>query len=197
VKVLTIAHNAVAGSNRRRTEALSNLSGVQVSLLTPRWWFEEGRRIDVPRSASWRVGQTLFTGNGTRCVYVTGLIEALRGTQPDVIDLFEEPFSLAALETLVLRDLLVPRAAVVFYSAVNVDRQWRWPYRAIERFSLRRADGAHAPNRDVPRILRARGFSQAPVSVIPLGVDVERFATGEPMQLPVAPRPRVAFVGRL
>jgi glycosyltransferase involved in cell wall biosynthesis len=197
VKVLTIAHNAVAGSNRRRTEALSKLPDVEVSLLTPRWWFEEGRRIEVPHSAPWRVGRTVFTGNGTRHVYVTGLIQAIRKTQPDVIDLFEEPFSLVALQTLLLRDLLAPRAAFVFYSAVNVQREWRWPYRAIERLILRRADGAHAPNQDVPRILRARAFLGRPLSVIPLGVDDARFAAAEPSSLPGIPTPRIGFVGRL
>jgi glycosyltransferase involved in cell wall biosynthesis len=197
VKVLTIAHNAVAGSNRRRTEALSKLPDVEVSLLTPRWWFEEGRRIEVSHAAAWRVGHTLFTGNGTRYLYITGLIEAIRRTEPDVIDLFEEPFSLVALQTSLLRDLLAPRAALVFYSAVNVQREWRWPYRAIERLILRRADGAHAPNQDVPRILRTRAFLGRPLSVIPLGVDVERFAAAAPSSLPGIPRPRIGFVGRL
>lgn len=199
MRVLTIAHNAVAESNRRRTEALSKLAGVEVSLLTPRWWFEEGRRIDVSHSARWRVGRTLFTGNGTRYLYVSGLVEAIRATRPDVLDLFEEPFSMVALQTLLLRDLLAPQAALVFYSAVNVHRQWRWPYRAIERTLLRRADGAHAPNRDVPDVLRAKGFQRSgqPVSVIPLGVDVERFSSATPMDVPIAPRPRIGFVGRL
>src|SRR5438874_2544857 len=44
LKILTIAHNAVAASNRRRVEALRELPGVEVTLLTPPWWFEEGRR---------------------------------------------------------------------------------------------------------------------------------------------------------
>jgi glycosyltransferase involved in cell wall biosynthesis len=199
VKVLTIAHNAVAGSNRRRTEALSNLPDVDMSLLTPRWWFEEGRRIDVSHAAPWLVGRTLFTGNGTRYVYVTALMEAIRGIKPDVIDLFEEPFSLVALETLLLRDRLAPRAALVFYSAVNVHRQWRWPYSAIERLMLRRADGAHAPNKDVPPILRAKGFveREKPVAMIPLGVDVERFAAAEPLSLPGISSPRIGLIGRL
>ncbi|MGI9146227.1 MAG: glycosyltransferase family 4 protein [Chloroflexota bacterium] len=198
MKVLTIAHNAVAESNRRRTEALSNLPDVKVSLLTPPWWFEEGRRIDVRRAAPWRVGRTVCTGNGTRYLFVTGLIEALRSTQPDVIDLFEEPFSLVALQTLLLRGVLVPSAAVVFYSAVNVQREWRWPYRAIERLTFRHADGAHAPNQDVPPILRAKGFlNHKPVSVIPLGVESARFASAKPMDLPAIRRPRIGFVGRL
>jgi glycosyltransferase involved in cell wall biosynthesis len=195
--VLTIAHNAVAASNRRRTEALRQI-GADAHLLTPRWWYEEGRRIHVPRNAGWRVGRTLFTGNGTRHVYLTGLVNAVRTIQPDVIDLYEEPFSLVALQTLLAREVLAPRAALVFYSAVNVMRDWRWPYRAIERVVLMRANGAHAPNHDVPSILRAKGFaSDRPVHVIPLGVDVERFAVASPMDLAGIARPRVGFVGRL
>jgi glycosyltransferase involved in cell wall biosynthesis len=198
LNVLTIAHNAVAASNRRRVEALQRLPDVEVTLLTPRWWFEEGRRIDVPRSAPWRVGRTIFSGNGTRHLYVTGLIEALRKANPDVIDLYEEPFSLVALQTLALRKLLAPSAAVVFYSAVNIHRQWRWPYRWIERMVLKHADGAHVPNKDVAPILRAKGFgTQKPVSVIPLGVDPEPFVSATPMELQNIPRPRVGFVGRL
>src|SRR5712691_8062848 len=196
LKVLTIAHNAVAQSNRRRVDALRRAS-VDATLLTPAWWFEEGRKTVVPHSAAWRVGRTFFTGNGTRHMYVTGLLRAIRESKPDVIDLFEEPFSLVALETLLLRDVFAPSAAVVFYSAVNVQRQWRWPYRSIEHFTLRRADGAHAPNQDVPGILRLKGFLNKPVSVIPLGVDAERFSDAKPMELPNIPGPRIGFVGRL
>jgi glycosyltransferase involved in cell wall biosynthesis len=194
---MTIAHNAVAESNRARFDALSAAPGVEVSLLTPPWWFEEGRRIEVPRGASWRIGQTVFSGNGTRHLYLSGMLEALRTERPDVIDLYEEPFSLVALQTLLLRDVFAPRAALVFYSAVNVERRWRWPYRWVERLVLRRADGAHAPNADVPRVLRSKGMTRQPVAVIPLGVDVERFASAEAMAMDEVPRPRIGFVGRL
>jgi glycosyltransferase involved in cell wall biosynthesis len=196
LRVLSIAHNAVAASNRARVEALARLPGVELDLLTPRWWFEEGRRIDVSDIARWRVGRTAFTGNGTRHVYVSGLIEAIRRAKPDVIDLYEEPFSLVALQTLWLRDVLAPRAAFVFYSAVNVARRWRWPYAAIERLVLRRADAAHAPSSEVPPILRSRGMQHQPISVIPLGVDVDRFAGAEPISLAEIPRPRIGFIGR-
>ena len=197
LKILSIAHNAVAVSNRRRVEALRSQPGIEVTLLTPPWWFEEGRRIEVPPAAPWRVGRTVFSGNGTRHLYLTGLVAALRAAQPDVIDLYEEPFSLVALQTLVLRNLLAPGAALVFYSAVNVHRQWRWPYRWIEQMVLKHADGAHVPNHDVVPILRAKGFAHQPVNVIPLGVDEERFAEVQPMKVPGGARPRISFVGRL
>jgi glycosyltransferase involved in cell wall biosynthesis len=197
LQVLSIAHNAVAASNRQRAEALAANAGVHLTLLTPRWWHEEGRRIDVRPDARWRVGRTLATGNGTRHVYLSGLLGAIRAAKPDVIDLFEEPFSLVALQTLLLRDMFAPHAALVFYSAVNVHRQWRPPYRWIERLVLNRADGAHAPNVDVPRILRRKGFLGRPMVVIPLGVDARRFCTAEPRCLPDVGRPRIGFVGRL
>jgi len=197
VKVLTIAHNAVAHSNRGRVDALAALPDLDVDLLTPRWWFEEGRRVVVPHAAQWRVGRTLATGNGTRHAYLSGLFDAVRTLKPDVIDLFEEPFSVVALQTLIARDLFAPQAALVFYSAVNVDRRWRLPYRAIEHLLLRRADGAHVPNADVRPILRRKGMLQAPIDVVPLGVDPERFANASPMDLDSTPRPRVGFLGRL
>ena len=292
MKILTIAHNAVAESNRQRIEALRRIPGVEVTLLTPPWWYEEGRNIaaqpqanprsshaalpsdtsppsatsapsaawrwtdplpagdalrasdawppsdpvadgdawqpsDVSRSMDpvpdgderspsttshtnddsrasdaawparkpWRVGRTIFTGNGTRHLYLRGLFEAVRECTPDVIDLFEEPFSLVALQTLLARNLLAPNAALVVYSAVNVDRAWRWPYRAIERMVLRAADGAHAPNSDVPPILLRRGL-RGPAAVIPLGVDPSRFEVATPLPLPDIPRPRIGFLGR-
>jgi glycosyltransferase involved in cell wall biosynthesis len=197
MKVLTIAHNAVAPSNRRRLDALAALPDVHTTLLTPPSWYEEGRHIDVPRDAGWRVGRTLATGNGTRHVYLSGLFESVRQLRPDVIDLFEEPFSLVALQTLFARDLLAPHAALVFYSAVNVDRRWRQPYRTIEHVVLRRADGAHAPSVDVPPILRRKGMAGAPIEVVPLGVDADRFAHAAPLALDSIARPRIGFLGRL
>ena len=196
MRVLTIAHNAVAASNRARVDALRR-AGVEVTLLTPPWWFEEGRRIYAQGGPDWRIGRTLLTGNGTRYLFATGLVEAIRATRPHVIDLFEEPFSLVALQTLAMRGLLAPQAAIVFYSAVNVTRRWRWPYQAIEQLSLRRADGAHMPNADAARILRDKGLAlNRPVGVIPLGVDAARFGSAQAMSLPEVPRPRIGFVGR-
>jgi glycosyltransferase involved in cell wall biosynthesis len=84
----------------------------------------------------------------------------------------------------------------VLYSAVNVERIWRLPYRLIERVVLHGADGAHGPNSDVPPILRSRGLT-GPAEVIPLGVDPERFASAASLILTHIPPPRVGFLGRL
>jgi hypothetical protein len=149
MRVLVISHNSVGESNRKRIDAVAAVPGVQVALLTPRWWFEEGRRIEVStphaEGYTWRVGRTLLTNNGTRHMYLSGLLSLLRRFKPDVIDLHEEPFSLVALQTLVARDALAPRSAFVFCSYVNIQRRWNHPYQAVEDIILRRADGATRP----------------------------------------------------
>jgi glycosyltransferase involved in cell wall biosynthesis len=198
LRVLTIAHNAVAASNRQRTAALAARPDVRVSLLTPPWWHEEGRRIATDASTPWRVGRTAFTGNGTRYFYLQGLARAVREVQPDVIDLYEEPFSVVALQTVLVRRGVAPRAALVFYSAVNVERTWRRPYRWIEQLVLRTADGAYVPNRDVGPILRRKGFaSRKPIAVIPLGIDAACFQPPETSPTDRGTVRRIGFVGRL
>jgi len=202
--VLVVAHNAVGASNRRRVDALADLPDVRVTLLSPPWWHEEGRCIAARppgvRPYAWHVGRTAATGNGTRHVYLSRLFSLVRSLQPDVVDVHEEPFSFAALQALVARGALAPRAALVFYSAVNVSRRWRAPYRWVERLVLRQADGAYVPNGDVPGILAAKGLAR-PAVELPLGVDVDLFADATPLdlrsRLPDAPRPYVGFLGRL
>jgi glycosyltransferase involved in cell wall biosynthesis len=204
MRVLVISHNSVGESNRKRIDAMAAIPGVQVALLTPQWWFEEGRRIDVTaphaQGYTWRVGQTVLTNNGTRHVYASGLFSLMRRFQPDVIDLHEEPFSLVALQTLLARNALAPHSALVFCSYVNIHRRWNQPYQAVEDVILARADGAYAPNADVPPILKDKGL-KAPAVVIPSGVDIERFADAPPIDLESslngAPRPYVGFLGRL
>jgi glycosyltransferase involved in cell wall biosynthesis len=203
LRVLVVAHNAVAASNRQRVDALADLPELDVCLLTPAWWEEEGRRVDVAEPAApyqWQVGRTLATNNGTRYVFLNRLLGLIRRFHPDVIDLHEEPFSLVALQVLFARRIVAKRAALVFYSAVNVERRWRQPYRWIEQLVLRSADGAYAPNSDVPQILAAKGM-RASARVVPLGVDLARFERARPAPLfdylEGAPRPYVGFLGRL
>ncbi|MBV9355875.1 MAG: hypothetical protein JO023_10150, partial [Chloroflexi bacterium] len=92
MRVLVVAHNAVAGSNRQRVDALARVPGVEVTLLTPSWWEEEGRRIEVASTTAdypWHVGRTIATNNGTRYLYRDRLFGLVRRLQPDVVDVQE------------------------------------------------------------------------------------------------------------
>lgn len=112
----------------------------------------------------------------------------------DVLDVQEEPYSLAAAEILLARLLARSKARVVIYSAQNLDKRRSPLVRMSERIVLRSVAGAYPCSRGAAAVLRRRGF-QGVTRTIPLGV-------GAP--LPRGPRraerssaPRVGFLGRL
>ena len=100
---------------------------------------------------------------------------ALRSRTFDVIDVHEEPASLAAAEVMVLARLAGQRAPVCLYGAQNIEKRYPPPFRWIERATLRRAAGVHTCNQEAGAILRRKGFSGR-IRDLGLGVDLVRFA---------------------
>jgi glycosyltransferase involved in cell wall biosynthesis len=205
VRLLAIAHNCVGVSNRRKFDALATDPDLDITLVTPPWWFEEGRvqrpLVGGASNPGYRVvvGRTVFINNGTRHAYVSHLAGLIGRWRPDVIDVHEEPFSAAAFQATVLRDVFAPEAALIFCSYVNLERVWRRPYAWLERYVLKRADAAYAPNSDVPGVLQAKGF-RGPVAVIPMGVDLEQFhpTNADLRRRAASSAPwKVGFLGRL
>lgn len=113
----------------------------------------------------------------------------------DLIDVREEPFSLAALEIVVLRALhRSQEVPFVVYSAQNLDKSYPPPFSWIERLVLRTAAGAYVCNRAAAERLRRHGL-RAPVVELPIGVETESLARASPR--PPSGALRVGYVGRL
>jgi glycosyltransferase involved in cell wall biosynthesis len=120
------------------------------------------------------------------------LLRAFRAAQYDVLDIHEEPASLATAELMLFARLFQPNARILIYTAQNLPKRYPLPFRWIERLALRRADAIYACTSVASEVIKAKGFTGR-VKVIGLGVDVDRFK-------PVAPpawRNRVGYVGRL
>ena len=100
----------------------------------------------------------------------TALWRVLHSVPHDLLDLHEEPYSLAAAETLFLRWLSRQRAPLVFYSAQNLQKRHPFPVRIAERAVLACAKGAYPCNEGAAANLRRKGF-RGVVQVIPLGID--------------------------
>ena len=112
----------------------------------------------------------------------------------DLIDVHEEPFSVAVAEVLVLRRLRCRHTPFLVYSAQNIEKRYPPPFRWFERWSLRHAAGAQTCNAEAGQILRRKGLVGELV-LLPLGVDVDRYRPVR--RQPPAGRLRVGFVGRL
>lgn len=118
----------------------------------------------------------------------------LRGGRWDILEVHEEPCSLATAEVLLLRLLLNQHTPFLLYSAQNISKRYPPPFRWIERYALRNAAGAFVCNAEAGEILRSKGL-RGELRVIPLGVDLERFGPAD--RSPPNGRLRVGYVGRL
>jgi glycosyltransferase involved in cell wall biosynthesis len=181
VRVLRIYHSAVVASWRRRDLELIAL-GVQEQLVSPHRWNEGGRDVVLDAQGDdFLVRARTFGRHPYVFAYDPRPIwRALRRGRFDVIDVHEEPASLAAWEVRVVARLAGHRRTpITFYGAQNIEKRFPPPFRWIERSSLRRAAGAHVCNREAGEIFRRKGF-RGVVRVIGLGVDVDRFAPLQP-----------------
>jgi glycosyltransferase involved in cell wall biosynthesis len=174
--VLRVFHSAVVGEWRNRDRALQ-AEGVDEVLVSPRRWNEGGREVALDCGTDTFVVPAATVGSHPYVfVYDPRPIwRALRSRTFDVIDVHEEPASLAAAEVMVLARLAGQRAPVCLYGAQNIEKRFPPPFHWIERATLRRAAGVHTCNQEAGAILRRKGFSGR-IRDLGLGVDLVRFA---------------------
>lgn len=187
LRVLRIYHAGGDHSHRARERALLE-AGVDVTIVVPSNWPDADDVDDVPVR---RLG-VRRPGDVNRHTYLdpgqlSGLVRELA---PDVVDIHEEPVSLAARQWL--------RAAgdlpVVMYTAQNLDKRWPPPFAQYERAALRRTAAFYACSAQAASVLRGKGYGGS-IRVLPLGIDPDVHHPGT-QQLP-ASEVVLGLVGRL
>ena len=197
-KVVRVYHSAVVASWRERDRLLRQ-SGADVVLISAKCWDEGGSAVSLEADGdTFVVGARTWGSRPNLFLYdPLPIWKVLRRHRPELLDVHEEPCSLAAAELRLLRRLLCPSARLLLYSAQNIHKRYPWPFRALERAALRAASGVYVCNRAADRIVRNKGF-HGTSAVLPLGVDLSDFATeGDE---PAAGGPaglRLGYVGRL
>ena len=197
MRVLRISHSAVVDAWRGRERALRE-RGIDVTLLSATRSEEGGELVTLePRPGEQVDGIATMGSHPALFLYDPRPIWRALGRRWDVIDIHEEPFSLAAAEILLLRALRRNPAPVVLYTAQNLRKRYPIPFRWLERRALRAASGISACNSDAATIASEKGFAGR-ARVIPLGVDLEEFS---PRQGPHSRHPpvdiTVGYIGRL
>jgi glycosyltransferase involved in cell wall biosynthesis len=208
-RVLVIDHTAGIIPFRRKFSALAAQPGLELTVLAPSRWIENYRPVlaEPGNQDGFRLltGPVIWPGYENRGFFTRGIRRALRQAKPELLHLWEEPYSLITLQSLLIRGYLAPRARVIFSSSDDRSLGFRYPYRpswlygAIERFTLRRADGATVINEGVRALLRTKGF-QRPTELITHGLDLEDYpcTLRTRAALPVrGKRPVVGYFGRL
>jgi glycosyltransferase involved in cell wall biosynthesis len=103
------------------------------------------------------------------------LAAQLRSVEPDVLDLHEEPFSVASAQVL---DAAPPTLPVVMYTAQNIDKRFPPPFCWYERRAYRRIRALYPCSRQAASVSRGKGFGGM-IMVLPLGFDPAVFRPGE------------------
>ena len=177
LRVLSVAHGGVLhGVGRRRYEALSGQAGLELTLVVPERWREYGVTYRAePQSGDIKViaAPARWLAAGPAKWYLhhyKSLGRILREVRPDVIHLWEEPWSVVALQALRLRDRLLPDAALVLETDQNILRRLPPPFEQIRRLTLKHTDLLITRQAEAEAVSRACGFT-GPARCVGYGVD--------------------------
>jgi glycosyltransferase involved in cell wall biosynthesis len=100
--------------------------------------------------------------------------EILKNVKPDIIELWEEPFSLVATHTIFWAKRVKPLGKIIFFSAQNIHKRYPLPFSFFEKYTHKNGHFAFLMNDEVARIVRRKGYTKE-LLVLPLGVDAETF----------------------
>ncbi|KAF2988916.1 2-deoxystreptamine glucosyltransferase [Methylocystis sp. MJC1] len=168
-------------------------------LVVPKQWREFGRVLDAEGETDPRMNlhilPIVIPDAGPMNWYLhfyPGLRRLLKQTRPDVLHLWEEPWSLVALQAALLKS----NAALVLEVDQNILRTLPPPFEWIRRFVLGRTAHVLARSADAQMVVRARGY-KGPVSFIGYGVDRDRFHPGPVAEKGAGAPLKIGYVGRV
>ena len=195
MKVIRIYHSGVVSDWRER-ERILRANGIDTTLISPLRANEGGRIVTLDGTDDFVRPVSTIGKHPYRFAYnPIALLRAMRGDR-DLIDVHEEPASIAAAEVLAARWLLrATSVPIVFYSAQNIYKRYPPPFRWFERRFLRRASAAYVCNAEAADVLRQKGFT-GDIEVIPLGVDQHLFGD-QAVRAAAGAQYLVGYVGRL
>ncbi len=192
-------------------EALGSRPEIELTVLAPSFWIENLKpvhaRSEDRRHYSLRTAPVVWPGYENRAFFRAGIGPAVRAARPDIVHLWEEPFSFIAFQSILLVERLAPGVPILFSSSDDLSSDFRYPYRPswlyarIERFTHRRCAGATIVNRRVADVLRSKGF-EGPLELVPHGLDPSRYARlaereRRPSPVEGTRRATIGFVGKL
>jgi glycosyltransferase involved in cell wall biosynthesis len=187
----TLIVNSMFASSvyRRCAEELGALHGIELTALTVDAWRMNGRSMpfdDLSSSSPYAtvIGKAAWRGYENRGFYRSGLRRAFQVSQPEVLFLMEEPFSIFAAEVLLAKAIFAPKIPVVFFtwnnlSLTDFDYRPSFFYRTIARQTLSRMHYGLTANMAGIDVLRSAGFEN-PIRTIGYGVDTVAYQTPRP-----------------
>ncbi len=187
----TLIINSMFASSvyRQCAEQLGTLPGIELTALTVQNWRMNGRVMPfdpVAISSPYAIvtGKAGWSGYENRGFYRSGIRRAFQISQPEVLFLMEEPFSIFAAEILLAKAFFAPKIPVVFFTWNNLsltefDYRPSIFYRNTARLTISRMQYALTANTAGIGVLRNAGFEK-PIKTIGYGVDASAYNAPRP-----------------
>lgn len=176
MRVVRVYHGGRNRSHRARERALL-AAGIDVTLVVPAAWPEQDAESRVTEEDFLIVELAVARpGDVNRHTYASSarLSRLISEVRPDVLDIHEEPFSVAARRWLRAAPDDLP---VVMYTAQNVDKRLPPPFSSYERRAHERVSALYPCSAQAASVARGKGFAGL-IDVIPLGYDPEVYRQG-------------------
>lgn len=200
MRVLRIAHASLTPALRRRERALKQrYPDVDLQVITTERWLEA--EIEVAATADdlfpVRIARTYLSKHIQLFAYdPRAIIRALREHRPHLIELNQEPYSVACAEVLTLCKWFAPQARIVIQACQNIHHNYPPPFRWLEQRAFRRMAAAHSCSETVREVLLAKGLKR-PVAIIPFGVDQEAYCPATVVKERSDRGPTIGYFGRM
>ena len=177
ISVLFTWHAAVLAANQKYLQHMAADPELAVTLLIPPRWDESTSMVEahLPDEAAYtvRIDEVKKACKGLSFRY-KNIRATLQEVQPDVIFLYEEPYSYVAMQMMYWQRKICPQAKFIFYTWQNLDCRYSFLRRQIESYVFRHSALAVAGSQDVEAVLRLHGFAK-PIRQVPLAIDSADF----------------------
>lgn len=199
-RIVSIAHSGVLRDmGRLRYNPLATRDDLDIHLVVPERWFQFGRwyQADPPCTpgVTTHILPIRLPKGGPASWYLhfyPALRRLMKDIRPDVVHLWEEPWSIVALQALWFKG----DAGYVLEVDQNIMKKLPLPFEKLRRFILKRTDIVLARSNHAEEVVRACGYT-GPAMPIGYGLDDTTF---KPAETPSAREPgalRLGYCGRL
>lgn len=182
MRVLLVSHTCQSRrEGQPKAALLGRMPGVTLRVLVPDRWreYNRWRPAEAPTESTYeyQVGQVRWPWSGPAQWYLhwyPTLAQTLKEFQPDIIDLWEEPWGLVSAQAAWLRDRLVPNAKIISETEQNIAKRLPPPFESFRSYTLNHADFVVGRSTEAIENLRAKGY-HGPVEAVPNAVDAGLF----------------------
>ena len=183
LRVLLVGHQfQVPSEGQAKAAALAGLGDLHLEAITPERYREAEVRWRFPIAPvsdryRFHVEKVALPWAGPAKWYLQwypDLPRTLCEFRPDIIDIWEEPWSLLSVEICWLRDKLLPHTRLISETEQNINRTLPPPFEWFRSYTFRKADFLVARNSEAVCVARSKGF-RGPARVVGNGVDLELF----------------------